>query len=69
MESDEQIENNFTYRAPAPGKTKDHDKLHEKAKELACLIRELTPASREQSVAITELETSVLWADAAIARC
>lgn len=42
--------------------------IREKAKELAYLIKNTTPKSREQSVALTELETSVFWANAAIAR-
>ncbi|MFH0879858.1 MAG: hypothetical protein V2A34_09110 [Lentisphaerota bacterium] len=68
MEPDAQIENNFTYHAPKPGQPEKYQKLREKAKELAYLIKELTPSSREQSVALTELETSVFWANAAIAR-
>lgn len=68
MEPGVQIENNFTYHAPKPGQPEKYQKLREKAKELAYLIKELTPSSREQSVALTELETSVFWANAAIAR-
>lgn len=62
------IENNFTYHAPTPGQPEKYEKLRAKAKELAYLIEELCPASREQSVALTELETAVFWANAAIAR-
>ncbi len=39
-----------------------------KAKELAELMTNVCPPSRELSVALTELETSVMWANAAIAR-
>lgn len=63
-----EIENNFTYHAPKEGQTEKYTALRAKAKELALLIVEMTPASREQSVALTELETSVFWANAAIAR-
>ena len=63
-----QIENNFTYHAPKPGQAERYTALREKAKEFALLIVELTPASREQSLAITELENAVFWANAAIAR-
>lgn len=62
------IESNFTYHAPKPGQPEKYQQLREKAKELAYLITELCPASREQSVALTELETSIFWANAAIAR-
>lgn len=64
----EEIAHNFTYHAPKPGQQERYVSLRDKAKELALLIVELTPASREQSVAITELETAVFWANAAIAR-
>lgn len=63
-----QIEHNFTYHPPKAGQPEKYTQLREKAKELALLITELTPHSREQSVALTELETCVMWANAAIAR-
>ena len=62
------IENNFTYHAPKPGQPEKYQALREKAKELAYLITELVPKSREQSVALTDLETAVFWANAGIAR-
>lgn len=64
----EKIETNFTYHAPKPGQPELYQKLRDKAKELAYLIDELTPTSREQSVALTHLETAIFWANAAIAR-
>ena len=67
-ELNEALENNFTYHAPKPGQNEKYVQLRDKAKELAYLIVELTPKSREQSVALTELETSIFWANAAIAR-
>lgn len=63
-----QIENAFTYHAPKEGQPEKYVSLREKAKELAYLIDELCPKSREQSVALTHLETSVFWANASIAR-
>jgi hypothetical protein len=63
-----QIENNFTYHAPKEGQPEKYVTLRAKAKEFALLIVELTPASREQSIALTELETATFWANAAIAR-
>ncbi len=65
---DTKIENNFTYHAPKPGQPEQYEKLRDKAKEFAYLIAELCPQSREQSVALTHLETAVMWANAAIAR-
>lgn len=63
-----QVEHNFTYHAPQAGQPERYTQIREKAKEFALLILDLTPASREQSLALTELETSVFWANAAIAR-
>ena len=63
-----QVEHNFTHHAPKEGQPEKYTQLRSKAKELALLILELTPASRERSVALTELETACFWANAAIAR-
>lgn len=65
---DSVLENNFTYHSPKPGQNEKYVALREKAKELAYLIKELTPASREQSVAMTNLETAIFWSNAAISR-
>lgn len=62
------LDRNFTYHPPKPGQPERYQRLREKAKELAYLIDELCPQSRERSIAMTELETSVFWANAAIAR-
>lgn len=64
----EQIENNFMYHAPRHGQPERYTAIREKAKELAYLIEESCPASRERSIAFTELETAVMWANASIAR-
>ncbi|MEK3784661.1 Acb2/Tad1 domain-containing protein [Paenibacillus sp. FSL R5-0810] len=64
----EQIENNFSYHAPKPGQPEIYQEIREKAKELAYLIDKLAPNSREKSLAMTSLEQSVFWANAAIAR-
>lgn len=63
-----QIENAFTYHPPKeeqPGKYTD---IRKKAKELAYMINELVPDSREKSLAMTKLEECVMWANAGIAR-
>jgi hypothetical protein len=62
------IENDFTYHAPKEGQQERYVALREKAKEFALLIVELTPVSREQSLALTELEKASMFANAAIAR-
>lgn len=73
------IENNFKYHAPKPasfqGNGQDfvaqadrYEAIRAKAKEFAELLVTLCPPSRELSVSLTELETSVMWANASIAR-
>lgn len=62
------IENNFKYHSPKEGQTEKYTAIREKTKELAYLIDELCPNSREKSVAFTELETAIMWANASIAR-
>lgn len=63
-----QIENNFKYHWPKEGQPEKYTEIREKAKELAYLIDQECPNSREKSVALTELETAVMWANASIAR-
>ena len=65
---DAKIENAFTYHAPKNGQPEKYQAIREKAKELAYLIQELVPPSREQSLAITKLEECSMWANAGIAR-
>jgi len=64
----EQVNHNFTYHPPQPGQPEKYVQIREAAKSLAHLILDLTPESREQSLAITNLEQVVFWANAAIAR-
>lgn len=62
------IENNFTYHAPTEGQPAKYEAIRNKAKELATLLQSTCPQSRELSVAMTELETAIFWANASIAR-
>lgn len=64
----ERIENNFRYHPPTGTQAKRYETIRDGAKTLALIINELTPASREQSLAFTALEEAVMWANAAIAR-
>lgn len=58
----------FTYHAPTGDQPQRYMTLRAKAMDIAELIVELTPESREQSLALTHLEEAVFWANAAIAR-
>jgi len=64
----DQIENSFTYHAPKEGQPEKYELLRAKVKELAYLIDEMCPNSREKSLAMTKLEESSMWANASIAR-
>lgn len=61
------VNNVFCYHAPHGDQADRYVALREKAKELAVLIQTTTPDSREQSVALTNLQQTVMWANAAIA--
>ena len=65
---DAKIENAYTYHAPKDGQPEKYQAIRDKAKELAYLILELVPPSREQSLAMTKLEECSMWANAGIAR-
>ena len=58
----------FTYHPPRSGQPERYTALRSKALELAELMVAECPASREQALALTNLEQSVFWANAAIAR-
>ena len=68
MVSDDELVNRFTYHAPKEGQLAKYEQLRNAAREFATLIRDLTPYSREQSLALTHLEDAAMWANAAIAR-
>lgn len=63
-----QVEHNFTYHAPNMGQMVRYNALREGGRQLAHDILEHTPVSREQSLALTNLEQAIMWANAAIAR-
>lgn len=65
---DPQIDNNYKYHVPKPGQAEKYDIIRMKAKELAYLMNDVCPDSRERSLAHTNLEQAVMWANAAIAR-
>lgn len=67
-EENEMIENNFKYHSPKEGQPEKYLSIRDKAKEIAYLIDDLCPNSREKSIAITKLEEAVMWANASIAR-
>lgn len=61
------LDNIFTYHAPKEGQLERYVELRELAKAFAKGVQRLTPPSREQSVALTNIQQAVMWANAAIA--
>ena len=62
------LENNFKYHAPQGNQAARYEEIRLQAKNLAKALMKFCPPSRELSVALTELETAVMWANASIAR-
>ena len=63
-----EIEGRFTYHESDEDQQARYLFLRERAKKLAHAICKYTPPSREQRLALTKLEESIMFANAAIAR-
>ena len=64
----ERLDNDFKYHAPKDDQQERYVRIRDAAKVLAIIICENSPSSREQSVALTELDHVVMMTNAAIAR-
>lgn len=64
----DRINNDYTYHPPKGDQQERYIAIRDAAKELAALIVENSPFSREQSVALTHLDEVVMNTNAAIAR-
>ena len=62
------IKKRFTYTEVAKNEEYRCQDIADEAKNLAKLIKQLCPAGREQSLALTKLEEAIMWANAGIAR-
>ena len=62
------IENDFVYHAPKPGQAETYAEIRQRALEFAAFLVERVPEGRELSTALTNLEQTVFWANAGIAR-
>lgn len=67
-ETNDELEIRFTYHRPNEEQTVRMQAIRDKCKELARLVYDVTPQSREQSLALTHVEEVSMWANAAIAR-
>jgi len=64
----QEIDNNYQYHSPEGDQQERYQAIRAKARELAELVNESCPASRELSIGHTQLETAVMWFNASIAR-
>lgn len=64
----DELKTRFSYHAPKPGQPAKYEKIRALALGLAEAIEAECPESRETSLAYTNLEQAVMWANAAIAR-
>lgn len=64
----DQMDWNLTNHTPTPEAIQRIEAIRTTAKAMAGAIIEMTPASREQSIALTKLEEMTMFAVAAIAR-
>jgi len=62
------IEIRFVYHAPKPEQLPKYQELRDMGKALAIFIATNVPDSREQALALTHLEDTIMWANAGIAR-
>ena len=62
------IENNFKYHPPYGDQRERYETIRDYAKGFAHLLVQNCTTSRELSIALTHLEETVMWANAAIAR-
>lgn len=67
MPTAKEIENIFMYHSPKSDQPLRYESIRSKAKELAHLINEACPESREKSLALTNLQQTTMWANASIA--
>jgi hypothetical protein len=68
MIDDDELNTRFQYHKPDEDKIKKHETIRNECLKLGFMICANTPACREQSLAITNLEEAMMWANAAIAR-
>ena len=66
--SEDTLKHRFNYHKPTGNKAVYHQEIRNGCLDLALLINQKCPDSREQSLAITKLEEVMMWAMAAIAR-
>ncbi|WP_188187632.1 Acb2/Tad1 domain-containing protein [Nonomuraea sp. SYSU D8015] len=62
------LDNRFNYHKPDEKAVVAHETIRRLCRNLAGSLNELLPESREKALAITHLEETMMWGNAAIAR-
>lgn len=65
--TEEQIKNIFTYHAPKQDQPARYERIRAAARDFAMLLEANCSDSREKSLALTNLQQTVMWANASIA--
>jgi hypothetical protein len=64
----QRLSKDFSYHPPKPDQVPRYNEIRDYAKAFAAVLLEKCPPSRERSIALTNLENAVMWANASIAR-
>ena len=64
----DEIERCFTYHPPNEEQIKKIQSIRKALKEIAYILEDNCPPSRESSIALSKLEEVMMWATAAIVR-
>lgn len=64
----QELDKRFTYHAPKGDQPEKYEQIRSFAREFANMLEGICPDSREKSLAMTNLEQAVMWANASIAR-
>jgi hypothetical protein len=67
-EDEKRLNNNFSYHSPISDQAARYGDIRTAAKRFAEVILQNCPPSRERSLAMTDLETAVMWSNGSIAR-
>jgi len=62
------LENRFTYHSPKGNQSLRYESIRMSGWTMARAVVEMSPDSRERSLALTKIDEAVMWANAAIAR-
>lgn len=67
MMEQKQIDNIFTYHKPFGNQPERYQEIRNAGKLLADTVNQYCPDSREKSLAITNIQQAIMWANASIA--